>query len=74
MNLWKDFRDLVAGDPLLVGTVLTHHPDGTSTVQLPHGGTLRAQGQQVQVGSKAFVRSSRVQGEAPDLPTAEISV
>lgn len=73
-NIWRDFKNLIAGDPLLVGTVISHNSDGTSTVQLPDGGLLRPQGQSVAVTSKAFVQSNRVQGEAPDLLALEVPV
>ena len=73
-NQWKQFAALIPGDPLLVGTVLSHEADGTSTVQLPDGGILRPQGQDVTVGDRAFVQSNRVQGEAPALLAVEVNV
>lgn len=61
-------------DPLLVGTVLSHNTDGTSTLQSPEGGTMRARGTGVGVGLKAFVRGGVVEGTAPDLPDYSVDV
>lgn len=74
MNLWKRFQDLIPHDPLLVGTVLAHHADGTSTVELLGGGTLRVRGQDVAIGTAAWVRAGVIEGEAPTLSQVEIEV
>lgn len=73
-NLWTQFSALLPGDPLLVGYVLAHNADGTSTVRLPGNHTLRVQGQSVAVGLNAFVQSGRVQSQAPALPLSEFAV
>lgn len=73
-NLWKRLQGLTQEDPLLVGTVQAHNPDGTSTLILLDGGVLRAAGQSVAVNGKAFVRAGRIEGEAPDLPQVDIEV
>jgi hypothetical protein len=39
-NLWRQFEDLLPDSPLLLGTVATHHTDGTVTVELLDGGLL----------------------------------
>ncbi len=43
-NLWRQFEELLPNSPLLVGTVVTRHVDGTVTVQLLGGGLVRATG------------------------------
>jgi len=68
MNAYARLRALLPGKPLWVGEVLSHNDDGTSTIELPGGVTIRAQGQIVAIGDRAFVEGSRVTGEAPDLP------
>lgn len=73
-NLARQFADLLPKQPLLVGTVTAHNADGTSTVTLPAGGTLRVQGQSVAVNSSAFVQGGRIQGEAPSLTLYEIAI
>jgi hypothetical protein len=65
---------LAPPSPLLVGEVTAHNGDGTSTLGLPDGGVMRARGQTVQVGHKAFVRSGAIEGEAPNLPTFNAEV
>jgi|Wag4MinimDraft_13_1082653.scaffolds.fasta_scaffold15321_2 hypothetical protein len=74
INLWKKFNNLLPQDPLLIATVAAHNSDGTSTVTWPGGGQSTVQGQSVAVGSKAFVQSNRLQGQAPDLPSYEFEV
>ncbi|RAH37403.1 hypothetical protein [Halomonas sp. SL1] len=73
-NLYRQFLDLIPRDPLLVGEVTSHNTDGTSTLQLPGGGTLRARGQGVAVGLKAFVQTGEIRGEAPDLTDVTVEV
>lgn len=73
-NLWKQFSALLPSDPLLIATVQAHNSDGTSTVTYPGGGTAVVRGQSVAVGSKAFIRSNQVQGQAPDLTMIELEV
>lgn len=73
-NLWRRFNALLPTDPLLIATITAHNSDGTSMVQYPGGGVAVVQGQSVTVGSKAFIRSNRVQGAAPDLTTYEFEV
>jgi len=74
MNPYQKFLSLLVKDPLLVGTIVSHNADGSSSVQLPGGPVILARGQTVAVNSKAFVRSGWVEGAAPDLPYSEIQV
>jgi len=73
-NLYRQFLALIPRDPMLVGDITHHNSDGTSTIQLPDGGTLRARGQSVDVGKKAFVQAGEVKGEAPSLSVVTIEV
>lgn len=73
-NLYRRLAELLPQAPLLVGQVSSHNADGTSTVQLPGGGTLRVRGQGVAVGQKAFVRDGVVEGAAPNLSIVEIEI
>jgi hypothetical protein len=72
-NLWRQFEDLLPDSPLLLGTVATHHADGTVTVELLDGGLLRVTGNG-SIGDRVFVRDGRVTGDAPTLPTVEIEI
>lgn len=73
-NIWKLFSDLIPEDPVLIGTVLTHTPDGYSTLATPGGGVVKAKGVSVAIGDKAFIQGGEVRGEAPDLPFYEVTV
>lgn len=73
-NLYRRLAELLPQAPLLVAQVSSHNADGTSTVQLVGGGTLRARGQAVTVGQMAFVRDGVVEGAAPNLTVVEIEV
>ena len=72
-NLWRQFEDLLPDSPLLVGTVVTSHDDGTVTVQLLGGGLVRVTGAG-EPGDRLFVRGSEVVGPAPTLPTVDIEI
>ena len=73
-NLWKRFSALLPQDPLLIATVTAQNSDGTSTVTYPGGGSGVVRGQDVTVGSKAYIQSNQIQGEAPDLTLYEFEV
>lgn len=77
-NLFQRLRELMPAPPLLVGKVLAHHADDTSTVELPiglgltnYGGNvatgalIRPRGRTVPVGQMAFVRAGVIETEAP---------
>ncbi|QNM94891.1 hypothetical protein [Chitinimonas koreensis] len=63
-NIWQTFRALTAGPPRLLGSVATVHGDGTVTVELVAGGTLRAIGE-AEAGARVFVRAGKLEGAAP---------
>ena len=73
-NIWAGFAELVQGSPTLIGTVLSHTPDGYSMVEMPGGGVVKAKGISVDVGKKVFVQSNEVKSEAPDLQNYEVTV
>lgn len=73
-NVWTQFQRLLPSEALLAGQVTAHNSDGTSTIILPDGATLRALGQSVAVGARALVRSGEIVAEAPDLPTYDAEV
>lgn len=72
-NLFRRLRDLLPEPPLTVATVAATNADGTVTVTYPGGSQVRARGVGG-VGSKVFLRSGIVEGEAPSLPTLVIDV
>jgi hypothetical protein len=78
-NLFKRLNELLPPPRLLVGRVLAHHDDDTSTVELPialgqvnvgsnvaTGSLIRPRGRTVPVGGMAFVRAGVIETEAPD--------
>lgn len=73
-NLFSRFRELLPQTPLLVGQVISHNEDGTSSVRLPGTQVIRVRGQTVAVELFAFVRNGVIEGEAPDLPTYDIAI
>lgn len=74
VNPWKRLENLLANDPLLIGTVILHNSDGTSTVSLIDGREIRVRGQSVGVGGKAFVQNNEIRGPAPNLTVVSITI
>lgn len=72
-NVWRQFAQLLPEAPLLLGTLLAEHADGTVTVQLLAGGLLRVTGSGTG-GDRVFVRAGAVVGPAPALPSVDIEV
>lgn len=73
-NPWIQLRRLLPKEPMQVGTIEVHHPDGTSTVALVGGGHVRVRGQEVPVGNQAYVKAGAIAGPAPDLAAVTIDV
>ena len=71
-NLFAQFRRLLPGQPLLIGTVISAG-SGAALVELPDGSRLTVRGDAA-VASKVFVRNGAIEGPAPDLPTGTIEV
>lgn len=72
-NLLDRLFDLLPGDTVRLGDVTATHADGTVTVQLLEGGTLRVAGTSA-TGSRVYVQGSRITGDAPVLEFVEIEV
>lgn len=73
-NVFQRFKQLLPASPLLIVTVDTVNPDGTSTVMTAAGGSMRVFGDGVTAGNKAFVKDGRIEDEAPDLPHFDVTV
>jgi hypothetical protein len=86
-NAFKLLAGLLPDAPVLVGRVLAHHDDDTSTVELPinlavtavgggvaRGSLIRPRGRTVPVGGWAFVRRGVIETRAPDPAPEAISV
>lgn len=86
-NLFRRLQALLPDAPVLVGRVIAHNSDATSTVQLPSGqapaafdgalqtgSTLRVRGQAVPVGQNAFIRAGVVESQAPDVEPVDIPI
>ncbi|MCU7947801.1 MAG: hypothetical protein KZQ72_14385 [Candidatus Thiodiazotropha sp. (ex Cardiolucina cf. quadrata)] len=74
INTWCNFEVLLGKKPILTGTVACHNADGTSTLTMTGGGTMRAISQNVAVSNKAFVRGNKIIGQAPNLPSYVLDV
>jgi hypothetical protein len=72
MNPYRKLKSLLPDPPLLVGTVIAYG-NGTATVELPGGGTVKARGEAA-VSDKVFVRDGAIEGPAPSLPVEIIEV
>lgn len=73
-NLGQDFAALLPADATLYVTVIEHHADGTSTVELPGGQRFRARGTDVAEEAAAFVRGGEVLSEAPAVTPVTLEV
>lgn len=74
MNTYRQFSELFVTRKMLVGEIVSHNGDGTSTVDLIDGTTIRARGTSVTVGQKAFIRDGAVESQAPDLTVFNLPV
>lgn len=74
-NLFLRLQGMLAPDPVLVGTVVDVHGDGTATVEVQGGGQLRLRNPLVlAVNSLVFFEGAAITGAAPDLPLFEIEI
>lgn len=71
-NPYKLLKEILAGDPLQVGTV-DSETGGVLTLSLPGGGTAQARGSET-VGTRVFFKDGAVQGVAPSLPVELIDI
>lgn len=72
-NLWSLFTGLLPSQRRIVGAVVAHNADGTSTIQIS-GGFFRARGQSVPIGQQAEVEGGAVVRQTVTLPTVMIEV
>ena len=73
-NIWKQFQGLLPKYSRIIGTVISHNNNGSSTVALREGSLVTADGQGVAVGQKALVENRVVIREVPDLPLYRVEV
>lgn len=73
LNIWRQFERLLPSSPLLIGTVVADHGDGTLTVEFLDGGLLRVTGQAA-INSRVFVRGGEVVSAAPELTVVDIEI
>lgn len=71
-NLWRRLKDLLPGDPLLIGDVVAVDTYSAS-VMLPDGSLVTVRGD-AQIGQKVFIRAGVIEGMAPALPIEVIEV
>jgi hypothetical protein len=72
-NLYRALRELLPPAPLLVATVISNNPDGTTTVEFPGTNQQRVRGNGSASG-QVFVRNGVIEGQAPDLTALTIEV
>lgn len=72
-NNWSRFKRLLPSDPLLVGTIEQTYPDGSATITLLGGGSMRVRGTG-SAGQKVYVRGGMIEGQAPSMTQVEIEV
>ncbi len=86
-NLFRRLQALLPAPSVLVGRVVAHNSDDTSTIELPGGqpsgafdgllqtgSTIIARGRGVEVGQNAFVRDGVVESRAPDAALLDIPI
>lgn len=74
VNLGTEFAALLPADATLHVTVIEHHADGTSTVELPGGQRFRARGTAVAEAATAFVKGGEIIGPAPAVTPVTVLV
>ena len=66
-SLWGQFQGLLPSSRPIIGTVVSQNSDGTSTILSLDGQTIKARGQDVPVGLRAYVEGGRVLSQVPTL-------
>lgn len=72
-NVYRALIDALPQSPRFIGSVETQHEDGTLTVTLPGGGTMRIRGTN-EVGVDVYFKDGLVESEAPTLTNWTIEV
>ena len=74
-NLYLRLRALLPEAPVLSGTLTMAHDDGTATVTMPDGGSLRVRNPVLAaVSAPVYVQGDAIIDTAPDLPYVHIEI
>ncbi len=73
-NVWTQFKELLPSKLQYTGQVTTVHADGTSTVTLLGGSTVRVIGDLVSSGNHVLIEGDRILMEVPNLTSYEQAV
>lgn len=74
INENRIFQQLLGEQPVLTGIVDSHNSDGTSTLSMTGGGSVRVTGQTVAIGSLAQIQGQTLLGEAANLAAFNLEV
>jgi hypothetical protein len=69
-NQWVQLKGMLPNDPQLLGKLTTNFPNGTCRLDLFGGGSLQVRGSGV-INKNYYIRSGRLDGEAPDYPVVD---
>jgi hypothetical protein len=72
-NQWANWKRILPEYPMLMGDVTDLHGDGTVTVHLVGGGSIRVRGEALE-GTTVWIKDNRIQDVAPELPSIELEV
>jgi hypothetical protein len=73
-NPYKTLISLLPKTRQGYGRVTAHNADGTSTVQTPAGGVVRARGQSVPVGNNAYWKDGEITAAAAAMQSYSVTV
>lgn len=74
-NPLVQLKGLLAEPGRVIGTVITNHSDGTTTVELPGGQQIRVRANvTVAVGNRVFVKDGAIEGGAPNLTSSSSAI
>jgi len=73
-NVFKKLKALISDTTTDVGTITANNFDGSYTVDLQDGGTVKAYGTGFSVGNRVFINNGRITSQAPAFTAVEIDV
>ena len=73
-NPWARLRGILPQDTIQVGEVAADNANGTYYVELLGGGEVLVSGSGYTVGQSVYVRSGRIEAQAPSLSLTQIDV
>lgn len=73
-NPWVKFKKLLQGEGRAVVTVVSNNGDGTSTVSIRNGVSIKVKGESVVPGSKAMIEGGDLRYEVPNLASSIVEV